>query len=280
VTRVAKILIIANETVGGRRLVEAVRERAKDDDAEFILVVPQNRPRHGGIIYDEAVRDSAQVRVDLAQQFLRHEGVALSGEIGDEDPFQAAMDAIDEHRPDEVIVSTLPMSASGWLRKDLVQRIADSSGLPVEHVVVDLDNEGLPYTLTLVVANQTVEGAELLDTLKAKAADDEHLFLVVVPQDGGQGHHVGEARTRLRGVLEHMRGDGLLCAGMIGDPDPYAAAMNSLAAFHANEVVISTLPEEKSGWLRAKLPERIQETSGVPVEHVVVSLEDLAKAQA
>ncbi len=274
----AKVLIIANETVGGRKLVEAVRARAQAGDAEFVLVVPQNRPRHGGIIYDEAVRDAAQVRVDLAQQFLRNEGVELTGEIGDEDPYEAAMDAIDEHRPDEVIVSTFPMSASGWLRKDLVQQIADSSKLPVEHVVVDLENEGLPFTLTLVVANQTVGGEELLSTLKAKAAEGEHMFIVVVPQDGGEGHHAGEARTRLRGVLERMRNDGLLCAGMIGDPDPYVATMNALRGFHATEVVISTLPEQKSGWQRANLPERIQETSGVPVEHVVVSLEDAAKA--
>lgn len=276
----AKVLIIANETVGGRKLVEAVRARAQEGDAEFVLVVPQNRPRHGGIIYDEAVRDAAQVRVDLAQQFLRSEGVELIGEVGDEDPYEAAMDAIDEHHPDEVIVSTLPLSASGWLRRDLVQRIAESSSLPVKHVVVDLDSEGLPFTLTLVVANRTVGGDELLSTLKAKAADGEHLFIVVMPQDGGEGHHAGEARTRLRGVLGRMGDDGLLCAGMISDPDPYAATMNALRGFHPDEVVISTLPEQKSGWMRANLPERIQETSGVPVEHVVVSLEDAEKAQA
>lgn len=276
----AKVLIIANETVGGHKLVEAVRARAQAGDVEFILVVPQNRPRHGGIIYDEAVRDAAQVRVDLAQQFLRNEGVQLTGEIGDEDPYEAAMDAIDEHRPDEVIVSTFPMSASGWIRKDLVQRIAESSNLPVHHVVVDLEKEGLPFTLTLVVANQTVGGEELLSSLKAKAAEGDHLFIVVIPQPGGEGHHAGEARTRLNRVLERMRGDGLLCAGMIGDPDPYAATMNALSGFHADEVVISTLPEQKSGWQRANLPERIQETSGVPVEHVVVSLDASAKAQA
>ena len=276
----ARVLVIANETVVGRALVDTVRARAEQGDAEFVLVVPRNRPRHGGIIYDEAVRDAAQVRVDLAQQLLGNEGVQLAGEIGDEDPYQAAMDAIDEHRPDEVIVSTFPMSTSGWLRKDLVQRIADSSGLPVEHVVVDLDNEGLPFTVTLVVANLTVGGEELLSRMKAKAADSDHLFIVVVPQDGGQGHHAGEARARLRHVLARMRDEGLLASGMIGDPDPYAAAMNALHGFRADEVLISTLPEQKSGWLRANLPERIQETSGVPVEHVVVSLEDIERAQA
>jgi hypothetical protein len=277
----AKVLVVANETLGGRKLIDTVEQRARAGDADFSLVVPQHRPRHGGIIYDEAVRDAAQVRIDLATQFLRAEGIEIEAEVGDEDAYLAAMDAIAEFRPDEVIVSTHPATQSGWLRHDLVQRIADSSGLPVEHVVVDLDAEGLPFTVTLVVANRTVGGVELIDKLKAEAAGETHaegergghLFIVVVPQEGGLGHHAGEARERLARVLERMRSEGLLCAGMIGDPDPYTAAMNALQSFRVSEVVISTLPEEKSGWMRAQLPERIAEASGLPVEHVVVDVE-------
>ena len=283
----AKVLVVANETLGGRKLIDAVHERARAGDAQFALVVPEHRPRHGGIIYNEAVRDAAQVRIDLATQFLRAEGIELEAEIGDEDPFNATMDAIADFQPDELIVSTHPSTVSGWLRRDLVQRIADASGLPVEHVVVDLDVEGLPFTVTLVVANRTVEGEELLEKLKAKASGESdaagetgvHLFIVVVPQEGGQGHHAPEARERLAGVLERLRSEGLLCAGMIGDPDPYTATMNALQSFRVNEVVISTLPEEKSGWLRAHLPERIAEASGLPVEHVVVDV-DAVEAEA
>ena len=51
-----------------------MRARHAKGDADFALVVPQNRPRHGHVIYDEAVRDAAQVRVDLAQQFLGARG--------------------------------------------------------------------------------------------------------------------------------------------------------------------------------------------------------------
>jgi hypothetical protein len=270
----AKILIVANETVGGAKLVETVRARHRRGDAEFALVVPQNRPRHGPIIYDEAVRDAAQVRVDLAQQFLAAEGIDLVGEVGDEDPFQATMDAIADFQPDEIIVSTHPVTQSGWLRKDLVERIRDASGLPVEHVVVDLAREGLPFTVTLVVANRTVGGQELLEKMKEKAAEEgEHLFIVVVPQEGGLGHHAGEARERLGKVLGNMRGEGLLVAGMIGDPDPYTAAMNALQRFRVSDVIISTLPAEKSGWMRAHLPERIADAARIPVDHVVVDVE-------
>jgi hypothetical protein len=270
----ARILIVANETVGGAKLIETVRARHAQGDADFALVVPQNRPPHGPIIYDEAVRDAAQVRVDLAQQFLGAEGIDLVGEVGDEDPFQATMDAIDDFRPDEIIVSTHPITQSGWLRKDLVERIRDASGLPVEHVVVDLAQEGLPFTVTLVVANRTVGGHELLEKMKERAAQEgEHLFIVVVPQEGGLGHHVAQARERVRKVLENLRGEGLLVAGMIGDPDPYTAAMNALHRFRVSDVIISTLPAERSGWLRAHLPERIADAARIPVDHVVVEVE-------
>src|SRR5438270_13019745 len=270
----ARIRVVANETVGGTKLIETVRARHAQGDAEFALVVPQNRPRHGQIIYDEAVRDAAQVRVDLARQFLAGEGIELVGEVGDEDPFQATMDAIADYRPDEIIVSTHPVTQSGWLRKDLVERIREASGLPVEHVVVDLAREGTPFTVTLVVANRTVGGGELLEKMKPKAAEaGEHLFIVVVPQEGGQGHHAGQARERLNAVLERLRGEGLLVAGMIRVPDPYTATMNALERFRVSDVIISTLPAEKSGWLRAHLPERIADSARVPVDHVVVDLD-------
>ncbi len=270
----ARILVVANETIGGAKLIETVRARHAKGDAEFALVVPQNRPRHGQIIYDEAVRDAAQVRVDLAQQFLGAEGIELVGEVGDEDPFQATMDAIADFQPDGIIVSTLPITQSGWLRKDLVERIRETSGLPVEHVVVDLAQEGLPFTVTLVVANRTAGGHELLEKLKARAAEERgHLFIVVVPQEGGHGHHAGQARERLATVLENLRAEGLLVAGMIGDPDPYTAAMNALHRFRVSDVIISTLPAEKSGWLRAHLPERIADSARIPVDHVVVEVD-------
>src|SRR3979490_378305 len=105
----ARILVVANETLGGAKLIETVRARHAKGDADFALVVPQNRPSHGQIIYDEAVRAAAQGR-------------------GDEAPFQATMDAIADFQPDEVIVSTHPVTQSGWLRRDLVERIREASG--------------------------------------------------------------------------------------------------------------------------------------------------------
>jgi hypothetical protein len=274
-----EILVIANRTLGGRRLLERVRELAGAEETRFRLVVPQSKPSSGLVIYDEVVRDSAQVRIDLAVSLLAEEGIAASGAVGDQDPFLATMDAIAERRPSSVIVSTHPATASGWLRRDLIERIQNASGLPVEHIVSDIEQEGLPFRVTLVLANRTAGGEELIERLREKAAHGErHLFIAVVPQQHGHGAAVQEARGRLNAMLERLRGAGLVAAGMIGDPDPYTAAMNALELFRVDDVVVSTLPNERSGWLRANLIERVRGASTAPVEHVVVDVSENASA--
>jgi hypothetical protein len=274
-----EILVIANRTLGGRKLLERVRELASEQETRFRLVVPQSKPSSGLVIYDEVVRDSAQVRIDLAVSLVAEEGIQASGAVGDQDPFLAAMDAIAERRPSAVIVSTHPATASGWLRRDLIERIENASGLPVEHIVTDLEQEGLSFRVTLVIANQTAGGEELIERLREQAADGQrHLFIAVVPQQRGHSAAVQEARQRLAAMLEQLRAAELPAAGMIGDPDPYTATMNALELFRVDDVVISTLPNERSGWLRANLIERIRGATATPVEHVVVDISQTASA--
>ena len=269
-----EILVVANRTLGGEKLLEAVRARAAASEVAFRLVVPQTKPAAGLVVYDEAVRESAQARVDLAMSLLAEEGIEASGEVGDPDPFLATMDAIAARRPDEVIVSTHPTTQSGWLRRDLIERIQNASGLPVTHIVVDLAREGLPFGVTLVVAHKTSSGDELIEHLKAKAAGDERqLFVAVVPQQDRSGGAHREARIRLAAMLERLDAAGLLSAGMIGDPDPYTAVVNALELFQVDNVVISTLPNVRSGWMRSNLIERVHHATSVQVEHVVVDIQ-------
>ena len=267
------VLVIANETIGGRPLIDAVRRHAAEEESRFVLCVPQTRPRAGYVIYDDAVFDAAQTRVDLAVGFVRSEGIDAVGEVGDPDPYAAAMDAVREYNPDAIIISTYPAARSGWQRRDLIERVRDASGLPVEHVVADIDSEGLSFHITLAVANRTASGDELLAALKAKAqAEDdgrERLFIVVVPQEGGDGAATRRARTRLSLVLGRLREAGLTGAGMVGDPDPYTAIMNALQYFRVDDVVISTFAETRSGWLRADLIQRVRNASGKDVQHVI-----------
>ena len=267
------ILVVANETLGGRELLDAVRERASED-VRFVLCVPQNRPRAGLVIYADAVFDAAQVRVDLALEVIRDMGIRAIGEVGDPDVFTATLDAVHEYRPEEIIVSTYPETRSGWLRRDLIERLAESTGLPVTHVVNDIDAEGLPFHVTLAVANRTASGDELLEALKAKAdafskPNLRQLFIVVVPAEGGDGHAMHRARTRLKLVVDRLQVRGLFAAGMVGDPDPFVAITNALQYFRVDDIVISTFQETKSGWMRADLIERVRRATGKPVEHVV-----------
>lgn len=276
-----EVLVVANRTLGGAKLLEAVRTRAAEGDVRFRLVVPQSEPRAGLVVYDEAVRESAQVRVDLALSLVAGESIDATGEVGDRDPFLATMDAIGTRRPDEIIVSTYPAVSSGWLRRDLVERIRNASGLPVEHIVVDLDQEGLPFDVTLVLASKTLEGESLFDRLKEKGASGEQrLFIVVVPQPDGTGEAPRQARARLATMLDRLHAAGLLASGMIGDPDPYNAAVNALELFRVDDIVISTLPDERSGWMRAGLIERVKHATSAPVEHVVVDLNATTAASA
>ena len=266
------VLVVANETLGGRSLIEAVRKRKEKGDVRFVLCVPRTRPKTGLVIYSDAVFDAAQARVDLAMGFLHAEGMDAVGEVGDPDPYTATMDAVLEYHPDEIIISTYPETRSGWQRRDLVERVRNASGLPVEHVITDPDTEGLPFHVTLAVANRTASGDELLNALKRKAEADTklgRLFVVVVPQEGGDGAATRRARTRLNLVVNRLRNAGLLAAGTIGDPDPYNAIMNALQYFRVDDIVISTFAETKSGWLRADLIERVRKSSRLPVEHVV-----------
>lgn len=268
------VLVVANETLGGRALIDAVRSRMAEGEPRFVLCVPATRPKAGLVIYDDAVFDAAQARIDLALEFAHAEGIDAVGEVGDPDPYSATIDAVREYNPDEIIISTYPETRSGWQRRDLIERVRDATGLPVEHVVGDPDSEGLPFGVTLAVANRTASGDELFEALKEKAQGDAHdqgrrLFIVVVPQEGGDGSASRRARTRLKLVLRRLKAAGLFAAGTIGDPDPFTAVMNGLQFFHVDDIVISTFAETKSGWMQADLVQRVRNATGKPVEHVV-----------
>jgi hypothetical protein len=264
---VKKILILANETIAGKRMLDAMVAH-RGEDVSFHIVVPKTRPKHGNVIYDEAVRSSAQVRVDLARAFLREQGIKSTGEVGDPDPFLAATDAIAEHGIDEIIVSTLPAAASGWLRRDLPGRLREETGLPVEHVVVDLAQEGLPFDVTLVVANQTMTSDALADRLKELADEGPRRFIAVVPQPATHGGAVAQARERLQALLRSLSDQGIVAGGMIGDPDPYTAIMNAVQYFNISEIVISTLPADRSKWMADKLVDRVRSATNKTVEHI------------
>jgi hypothetical protein len=268
------ILVVANETVGGRALIDAVEARAKQGPVHVVVISPQNWPRHGYVVHDDLVRKAAENRLHVTLTELREEGIDAQGEVMDPDPYQATMDGVAEFHADEIIISTHPETRSGWLRRDLVTRIRQDSGLPVTHVVVDLDADRAHKVSTLVVANQTVGGGPLIDLLKKKAAESPHRFTVIVP-GGDEG-----AQERLDHTLSRLRAAGLEASGQVLDADPFTAIQNALQFYRADEIVISTFPGEKSGWLRMDLVGRTRASTSLPVEHVEVSPEEAQEGAA
>ncbi len=278
-----RILVVANETVGGRALIDTVKRHAEEAHGRnqpfrVTVICPQNEPRSGYVIYEDSVRAAAENRLGMTLAQLREVGIDAEGEVMDPDPYAATMDAIESYGADEVIISTHPGTRSGWLRRDLVDRVRDASGLPVEHVVVDLEADRQHVTRTLVVANQTVGGEPLLELLRNKGRESPHNFVVILPQ-GESGEH-GDAHQRLAHTLEQLHESGLEAVGQVMDPDPYTAIQNALQFYPADEIVISTFPETRSGWLRADLVARVKTSTSKPVEHVVVEARVPAEVKA
>jgi len=266
--KVAHVLVVANETIGGQKLMEAIERRRERGPIRCTVVCPQNRPRWGQLIYDHSVRSAAQIRLDLTLERLRELGIEATGEVMDPDPHLAVQDAVRIYRPDEIIISTYPYPRSGWLRRDLVERIRKESKLPVEHVVVDLNSE--PMRHVLVVANETVGGKQLIETLERRANESPHRFTVIAPQGGKDPSEAASAEQRLQNTLKQLRQVGLEVVGQVMDPDPYTSVMNALQYHPADEIIISTFPGATSRWMRSDLVNRVRRSTGKPVEHVVV----------
>ena len=263
-----RVLVVANETVAGSALIDAVKQRAQGEDVHAHVISPQNQPKHGYVIYDEHVRDAAQNRLEMTVALLREAGIEADGEVMDPDPYSAVMDALGEQDYDEIVISTHPQTRSGWLRQGLVDRVQRAARRPVEHVVVDLDADRADVKRTLVVANQTVASQPLLDALKRKAGGERRRFIVIAPQSETNGED-GDPHERLAQTLEKMEQAGLDAVGQVEHHDPYTAIQNALQFYAPDDIVISTFPETRSGWMRSDLIGRVQASTGKPVEHVV-----------
>jgi hypothetical protein len=262
-----RILVVANETVAGKPLIDAVKARADGDELDVHVICPQNQPKHGYVIYDSMVREAAENRLRMTLALLREAGIEAQGEVMDPDPFVAIMDALGERDYDEIVISTHPETRSGWLREGLVDRVRRAARRPVEHVVVDLDAERDDIKRTLVVANQTVASDELLELLRRKAEEEPRRFIVICPQSGEEDG--AGAAERLAHTLKGLEAAGLDAIGQVVHPDPYTAIQNALQFYAPDDIVISTFPETRSGWLRGDLIGRVEASTGKPVEHVV-----------
>jgi phosphopantetheine adenylyltransferase len=265
---VTSVLVVANETLAGTELVDAVRHRNERGLIRVAVVAPVTQPREGYVVYRDSRRAAAGRRLERTLEALRAAGIPAHGGVFDDEPLVAVKDVLSSEEVTEIIVSTHPETKSGWLRKNLVEEIRKvAGGRPVEHVVSDVVARA--GVNVLVVANETVLGDAVLDRIRARAREETMSFLIVCPQsDPARGEHP-EAEQRLRAALAILRSEGLDVHGQIAHPDPFVAAMEAVEDERTDEIIVSTFPGERSGWLRRDLVGRLRSESGLPVDHVV-----------
>jgi len=137
-----RILVIANETVGGGPLRDLIHERSEGVGEDVLVVTPAlNSPLRHWTSDEDNARAAAQKRLDASLERLRSLGVQARGQVGDSDPLQAIEDALRTFGPDEIILSTHPEGRSHWLERGVVDKARERFAVPITHVVVDLEAE-------------------------------------------------------------------------------------------------------------------------------------------
>jgi hypothetical protein len=128
----ARILVVANKTAESPELLEAMK--AKGTEHEYLLVVPAS----GGVLEKaadpDAAREHTEPHLEAALEQMRSHGFNVNGTVGDSDPVAAVQDAANFNQFDEVIISTLPLRVSKWVKLDLPSKAQRATGLPVTHV--------------------------------------------------------------------------------------------------------------------------------------------------
>ena len=266
------ILVIANETAASSSLVERIEQTAKEGDPLVTVIAPVSQPSEGYVVYEDTRRASAGRRLDRTLETLRR---AQHSRERDGRRHRARRRASrtrsrsSSRRSTEVIVSTHPKERSGWMRRNVVDRMRKAAAsIPVEHVVVDpggrrrpeerpRDRERDALVRAAPRADQDARRARACELPDRRAA--ERTTYADQP----------EAERRLRRLVAELRAEGIDAHGQIAHPDPYTAAMQAVHDERVDEIIVSTFPGQKSGWLRRDLVSRLHNDTGVPVEHVV-----------
>jgi hypothetical protein len=275
------LLVFLNEVAGGRKLLQAVRER-RDEVSGVVVASPQNQPSVGQLIDAGELREAARARVEVTMAVLSEFGIESVGEIMDPDPALALDDAVRAHQPGEVLLSCLYDSRFGLTRKDLVEwaREKVEPEAKLTHIPVRIEDDAIRWDLihTLVVATQTVATPDLVDRLKERAAASPHRYTIVCPRtdDVSEGGIVNDLASTLAALYKA----DVDATGQPMSPDPFLAVKNAIEHYRIDEVLISTFAGESSRWLEDDLIGRVREITEKPVEHIEVGRPAAAVAAA
>jgi hypothetical protein len=265
------LLVFLNEVAGGRKLLQAVRERA--GKVPFVAVAaPQNQPAVGQLIDAGELRDAARARVEVTMSVLAAYGIDSIGEVMDRDPALALDDAVRAHEPGEVLLSCRSETRFGITRKDLVEwaKRRFEPDVAVTHIPVRITDDSISWekSHTLVVATKTVAAPDLVNRLKERAAGHPHRYTIVCPRS----EDVSEAEIvrDLAATLAELYRADIDATGQPMSPDPFHAVRNAIEHYRIDEVLISTFAGEDSRWLDEDLVGRTREITEKQVEHLEV----------
>jgi hypothetical protein len=261
------VLAFVNEVAGGRRLLEAIRERIGAGADRVAIAAPQNLPTVGQIVDRDEVRDAARSRVEVTQSVLAEFGIEADGAVMDPEPSLALDDAIRAFAPREVLLSSLYESRFGFLRRDLVEWAKGKFETPVTHIPVRVDDDAVRWdvTHTLVVGTQTINSPDLLARLRERAAETPHRYTIICPSSGDLSRE--EVCARLAATLAEMYRNEVDATGQPMSPDPYPAIENAIEHYRIDDILISTLAGGTSKWVEDGLIDRVRELTDKPLEH-------------
>jgi hypothetical protein len=147
-----RILVVANRTLVGDRLLDAIKARVAEGPCEFTLLVPAIASTRSGSVDSSAEGVTwrgmagqagdvllprreyarAQQRLEYGLDRLRQVGATVSGgEVASSNALNAIRDALRGREFDEIVISTLPSGVSRWLHQDLPHRVQRTFSLPV-----------------------------------------------------------------------------------------------------------------------------------------------------
>jgi hypothetical protein len=265
------LLVFLNEVAGGRKLLQAVRERV-DSVSGVVVAAPQNQPSVGQLTDVGELREAARARVEVTMSVLREFGIESVGEVMDPEPSLAIDDAVRAHQPGEVLLSCLYDTRFGLTRKDLVEWVRDRIEPEVEltHIPVRIEDDAIRWDLihTLVVATQTVATPDLVKRLRERAAASPHRYTIVCPRS--EDVTEAEMARDLASTLAELYRADIDATGQPMSPDPFHAVKNAIEHYRIDEVLISTFAGEQSRWLEEDLVGRVREITEKQVEHIEV----------
>jgi hypothetical protein len=275
------LLVFLNEVAGGRKLLQAVRER-QDGDGDVVVAAPQNQPTVGQLIDSSEVREAARARVEVTMALLSEFGIESVGEVLDPEPALAVDDAVRAHRPGELLLSCLSDTRFGFMRRDLVEwvRARVEPEVKMTHIPVRIEDDAIRWDLnhTLVVATKTVAAPDLVNRLKERAGIRPHRFTIICPR----AEDVSEEQVvrDLASTLAELYRSDIDATGQPMSPDPFYAVKNAIEHYRIDDILISTFTGERSRWLEEDLIGRVREITEKSVEHIEVGRSASAVAAA